>query len=87
MKRPVENQLQFPLLNVIYDPLAEHTVLVTMPLDWGKNGDVDIRYTSLQSLKDLAHILDFARNAIADEIFEAESIIKGAGMKKGDVPF
>lgn len=68
MKRPTEQAVQFPLLNIIYDPLSPHTVLVVCRDDWGLTGEVDIRYTSQQSLIDFNNVLQFAQNAVADEI-------------------
>jgi len=88
MRRSTETQMHFPLLNVIYDPLANNTVLVTMQMDWGQTGDVDIRYTSLQSLIDAARVLDFARNAVADEILAGKKrLAKNGNGKEKDQPF
>lgn len=70
MKRPVEEQLMFPLLSVTYDPLSPTPVVVEMQMDWGLTGEVQIRYTTLQSLKDMNNVLQFLQNAVADEIGE-----------------
>ena len=87
MKRPTEQQVQFPLLNLIYDPLSPHTVLVVVHEDWGLTGAVDIRYTSQQSLIDFNHVLQFAQNAVADEIDVLSKEWKAHVKKEGSKPF
>lgn len=68
MRRPTEKQTEFPLLEITYDPLGAHPVTVLMSMDWGLTGEVVIKYTTDQSLIDFNELLQFAQNAVADEV-------------------
>lgn len=87
-ERVTETHAQFPLLQLFYDPLAPHPVVVSVPIDWSLTGEIYITYTSVASLRDALRVLDFASNAVADEVHLAEKEIHEAeARKKKDPPF
>lgn len=84
MKRPTEAQLEFPLLSILFDPLAVNAVQIELQMDWGMTGEIVITYSTLQSLEDLLVVWDFARNAVADELLSSsKEVARKARKEKG----
>lgn len=80
-KRPIEKQMEFPVLEIIAHPAGAHPVSVILEGDWYLTGETNLSYTTQQSLEDAMRLLDYARNHMADELL--------ALQKKGrnDPPF
>lgn len=87
MKRAVEVQLEFPLVTVIYDPLGLNTVVLEVQMDWGLTGEVQLKYTTLQSLKDFNRVLQHAQNYVADEVVEQDKRERLERKRKDAPPF
>jgi len=88
MERPVERQISFPLLAISYDPLSQHHIVLEMQMDWGLTGEVTLSYTTLASLQDFNRVLQYAQNAVADELIEAKAKASLAkNVRKKDPPF
>lgn len=87
MKRPTEAQLEFPLLSITYDPLAENVVILEMQMDWGLTGEVQLKYMTVQSLRDMNHVLQHAQNYVADELVRRGRAERRAAERKNAPPF
>jgi len=85
-KRVVEKQLEFPLMSIVYDPLAVNMVLIELQQDWGLTGEIYTKYQDLQSLKDAKRLLEFVINDIADTIHLVEQLSRQKGIKKSAPP-
>jgi len=85
-KRTVEKQLEFPLMSIVYDPLAVNMVLIELQQDWGLTGEIYTKYQTLQSLKDEKRLLEFVVNDIADTILIVEKLKRQKGIKKSAPP-
>jgi len=85
-KRTVEKQLEFPLMSIVYDPLAVNMVLIELQQDWGLTGEIYTKYQDLQSLKDAKRLLEFVVNDIADTILIVEKLKRQKGIKKSAPP-
>jgi len=85
-KRVVEKQLEFPLMSIVYDPLAVNMVLIELQQDWGLTGEIYTKYQDLQSLKDAKRLLEFVINDIADTILIVEKLHRQKGIKKSAPP-
>jgi len=85
-KRAVEKQLEFPLMSIVYDPLAVNMVLIELQQDWGLTGEIYTKYQDLQSLKDAKRLLEFVINDIADTILIVEKLKRQKGIKKSAPP-
>jgi len=86
--RPVEKQMEFPVLELIIHPAGEHPVSLILEGDWYVTGEVRLSYTTAQSLEDACRLVDHARNHIADELLLARKIERFHAVgKKEDPPF
>jgi len=86
VKRAVEKQLEFPLMSIVYDPLAVNMVLIELQQDWGLTGEIYTKYQDLQSLKDAKRLLEFVVNDMADTILVVEKLQRQKGIKKSAMP-
>jgi len=87
VKRPTEVQLEFPLMTIVFDPLSMTTVVLEVQMDWGLTGEVQLKYTTLQSLKDFHRLNQFVVNHVADEIAEREKFERQERKRKEAPPF
>jgi len=85
-KRAVEKQLEFPLMSIVYDPLAVNMVLIELQQDGALTGEIYTKYQDLQSLKDAKRLLEFVINDIADTILIVEKLKRQKGIKKSAPP-
>jgi len=69
MKRPVEEQMQLPVLAVAYNPLDPNVVIAELSWDWRRTGEVHLVYITRESLENCRQALHFLENFIADELW------------------
>jgi len=74
MKRPVEKQMMFPHMEVLFAPASEFPVSVVIEQDWGMTGEVHVSEAETQRYRDLIRCLEHITNHLADIVVFREKI-------------
>lgn len=71
-RRPVETEVDIPALAIVCFPDQMFPLSITVPADWFMTGEVEINAATEESMEAACRLIDYARNALADELLRRQ---------------
>jgi len=79
---------KLPMLSIAHNPGGQMPVIINLYPDWEKTGECHISYVELSELIELARLLNFIVDAVADEVYVAQiMVMKRRTAGEEDIPF